>query len=297
MGIIGVVLLLLWPENDNEQPFPINKAPQNEIVSEDDSSSTNNEEENTNDGEEKTITEEFKEVFASVIDGAKGLFIRQDLEIVAIGDSLTQGVGDESDNGGYVGILERSLKDNETVQDIEIANYGKRGNRTDQLLKRLNKKEISQSIEGADIILITIGANDIMEIVRDNFTNLNYDDFVKEQTKYQTRLESIFDTIQVKNSDANIYLIGLFNPFKQYFSHIPELENIVRDWNDIGREVTSDYDNVSFIPVKDIFEDVTKDLYYEDNFHPNYTGYKLIAERVFEYIKEDVQLLEEEENQ
>lgn len=237
--------------------------------------------------EDASISVDIKEAVTRVVEGAMGIFVKEDLKIVAIGDSLTQGVGDESDNGGYVGILEQSLK-NEENQHIKIKNYGKRGNRTDQLLKRLNKEEISDSIEEADIILMTIGANDIMRIVKENFTDLNYEDFVKEQTRYETRLQSVLDTIDVKNPEANIYLLGIYNPFNQYFSEVPELGQIMKDWNSISKKVSSQYSNVTFIPIADIFEG-SSELYYEDNFHPNQEGYQLIAERIFKYIKESIQ--------
>lgn len=50
---------------------------------------------------------------------------------------------------------------------------GKRGSRIDELLV----------IEDADIVLITIGANDIMRIVRENFNHLTYELFVNEQLR------------------------------------------------------------------------------------------------------------------
>lgn len=293
-SIICIAFIGFWLTNNQADEYSGESMKQNEISKNDKDLTSTSEEKNEENEEDKTITEEVREVFSSVVEGARGLFIKEDLDIVAVGDSLTEGIGDEKENGGYVGILEESLIKEQSNQNIEIDNFGKNGNRTDQLLKRLNKKEISKSVENADIVLITIGANDIMKIVKDNFTNLAYEDFVKEQTKYQTRLESIFDTIIAKNPEASIYLVGLFNPFEQYFSHIAELEQIVNDWNDIGKQVTSKYENVSYIPVKDIFQDPTKDLYYEDNFHPNHKGYQLIAERVFEYIKDEVQQIEEE---
>src|SRR5699024_11591904 len=93
------------------------------------------------------------------------------IKITTIGDSLTKGCGDEEDNGGYVSILEDTInKDNDLV---EIDNFGKRGNRTDQLIDRMEEPEIKESLEEADIILITIGANDIMQIFKENFTDLD----------------------------------------------------------------------------------------------------------------------------
>ena len=65
---------------------------------------------------------------------------KKDLRIVSIGDSLTEGVGDETESGGYVGILNHTFEDNQL--NIRIENYGKKGNRTDQLLKRLHQDEM-----------------------------------------------------------------------------------------------------------------------------------------------------------
>ncbi|UOQ45197.1 SGNH/GDSL hydrolase family protein [Halobacillus salinarum] len=230
-----------------------------------------------------------REVFNSVIAGAKTLFVQDDIKIVAIGDSLTQGVGDGTNNGGYVGILEKSINSNEEAEDITIANYGKRGNRTDQLLERMKQDEISSSLNDADIVLITIGANDVMKVVKSNFRNLNYQEFVNAQAGYKQRLKQIFDQIHTKNPDASIYLLGLYNPFNSYFKSIPELSRIMSDYNRISKEVVKNQDNVTFIPIKGIFTGSEEELLWqEDHFHPNEKGYKKIAERVLDYIKPEI---------
>ncbi|WP_423808695.1 SGNH/GDSL hydrolase family protein [Pontibacillus yanchengensis] len=246
---------------------------------------------------EDNISEGIKDAFSHVIEGAKGIFIRENLDIVALGDSLTEGVGDSTNNGGYVGIVESTLQENKNNVEINIKNFGKRGNRTDQLLKRLEEEKISSSIEESDLILITIGANDIMKVVKKNATNLNYQAFVQEQNNYRNHLQDIFTTIRNKNEDASIYLIGLYNPFNQYFSNIPELEQIIYDWNRISKEVVSENEGVQFIPIKDLFENPTQPLYSEDNFHPNENGYKLMAKRVLESIKDDIEKIENEDSE
>ncbi|WP_062514952.1 SGNH/GDSL hydrolase family protein [Halobacillus sp. KGW1] len=240
---------------------------------------------------DRAISEGLKDVFTGVIDSAKGLFVKDDMEIVALGDSLTQGVGDDTDNGGYVGILEDTFNSNKERDLIHIDNFGKRGNRTDQLIRRLEEQEeISTALEEADLILITIGANDVMKVVKDNFTNLNYQDFVDAQDSYQAQLETIFSMIREENPDAPIYLIGLYNPFNLYFDNIPELGKIMEDWNEISKEVVAEEENVTFIPVRDLFEGSEDELLWEeDNFHPNERGYKQMAKRVLEYIKDDVE--------
>lgn len=235
------------------------------------------------DTSKRTITEEIKEKIREAVEGTINLF-KKDLKIVAIGDSLTEGVGDETGNGGYVGILNNTFEDNHL--NISIENYGKKGNRTDQLLKRLENKEIEASIGKADLVLITIGANDIMKVVRSNFTNLNLEPFQQEQLDYVERLKAIFDKINELNPETQIYLIGFYNPFELYFSDIEELEMIMNTWNDAGKAVTEEYENVNYIPTADLFSQSTIELLADDYFHPNTRGYKLMANRVLEYMEE-----------
>ncbi|MFD2923557.1 SGNH/GDSL hydrolase family protein [Halobacillus naozhouensis] len=262
-------------QTEEEKPVPKEKEQEEEPVEKE---------------QEGTLGEGLREAFSSVIEGAKALFVEEDLKIVAIGDSLTQGVGDRTDNGGYVGILEETLNSNIEGEDINIENYGKRGNRTDHLLERMEEEEMASSIEEADIVLVTIGANDMMNVVKNNFTSLNYEDFAAEQAGYEKRLHEVMQRIEELNPDAPFYLIGLYNPFSKYFDNIPELTQIINEWNRIGKEVVSEHDQAVFIPIKDIFAGKLDEyLWKQDHFHPNEKGYKQIAKRVLEVIRPEIE--------
>ncbi|RSL30606.1 hypothetical protein D7Z54_24910 [Salibacterium salarium] len=251
---------------------------------------------------QEAFDQDIQEAVQDVVLESRQLSIQSDLNMVAIGDSLTQGVGDSSDNGGYVGIVEQSLQNNAANSSFHIKNYGKRGNRTEQLLDRLENPNISESLENADTILLTIGANDIMKILKTNVTDLHYEDFSAESETYENNLEEIFQTIREKNEDAFIYLIGIYNPFNMYFSNIPELNQIIADWNTIGEEVVEENDNAAFIPIYDLFQQVDESYYSDDNFHPSRRGYASIADRVLDYIEPGIESYQEdstadEENQ
>lgn len=229
----------------------------------------------------KPITEQIKDKVREVVEITMDL-VKKDQKIVAIGDSLTQGVGDETENGGYVGILNHTFEDHNLKLTVE--NFGKRGNRTDQLLKRLDEEEIMIAIQEADIILLTIGANDIMKVVQNHFTNLTIEPFLEEKVSFIERLTSILNKMNELNPDAQIFLIGFYNPFEGYFSEIEQLEMIVNGWNDAALSVTEDFSNVYYIPTKDLFMNSDLDLLADDHFHPNTNGYKLVARRVLEYL-------------
>ncbi|SEH48184.1 Lysophospholipase L1 [Halobacillus karajensis] len=294
IAIFIVAAFIYTPEEEPKPELRTEEKAEEALIQEEphDPQELKEEEEEEQDKEEENhLSDGLREVFTSVIESARGLFIKDNLDIVAIGDSLTQGVGDSTDKGGYVGILEETFNANPDTETTDIENFGKRGNRTDQLLKRMENEEIKESLRDADLILITIGANDVMKVVKNNFTSLNYQDFVNEQEGYEDRLHEILQRTQELNPDASVYLLGLYNPFHKYFNNIPELGQIMGDWNAISRQVVNDYDQTTFIPIRDLFEGNEEDLLWKDDqFHPNERGYKKMAERVLQYIREDIEV-------
>lgn len=239
-------------------------------------------EEPNEDDEDNQVEQELKTKMTDIVKNTIDFFFTQEFQVVAIGDSLTQGVGDSSRNGGYIGILDQAI--NKQRQMVTFKNFGKSGRRTDQLLNTLNEPEVRAAIEETDIVLITIGANDIMKVVQQNFTNLTYSLFVEEQVHFEQRLNDIFVKIRASNPNANIYLLGLYNPFKQYFQEIEELDLIIDNWNQTGERTTAKYEPATFIPIKDLFDETTINLFADDHFHPNRLGYERMAERVLEYL-------------
>jgi lysophospholipase L1-like esterase len=211
-------------------------------------------------------------------------FLPKDLTIVSIGDSLTQGVGDSTKSGGYIPYLKRSLETLNGIQMVTFHNYGVRGDRTDQLQIRLKQVNMRKAIKKADIVMITIGGNDVMKVFRENLTSLKVDKFQVATNGYRNRLNEIIRVIREYKPDAGIVLIGIYNPFMKWFSDIKELDDIILNWNNESAQALSHYHNTEFIPIYDIFESQDKNLFYSDNFHPNDRGYKLIAKRIFVYL-------------
>ena len=210
--------------------------------------------------------------------------IPKNLSVVSIGDSLTQGVGDSTESGGYIPYLQQRLEQLAEVKKARFVNYGVKGNRTDQLLKRLNQQEVKHSLKKADLVIITIGGNDVMKVFKDNFTQLNVTEFNRQRGSYEKRLDEIIQAVRKQNRDAGIVLIGLYNPFIRVLADVKEVEAIIEDWNQASKEVVEQYDQTCFVAVEDLFKNTKEDLLYNDQFHPNDKGYELIANRIFETI-------------
>lgn len=202
------------------------------------------------------------------------------LTVLSVGDSLTQGVGDSTGQGGYLPYLHTMLKKNKGIKEVSIHNYGVKGNRTTQLLKRLKSPEMKPMLQKADLVILTIGGNDIMKVVRDHFDNLKLSDFITEKEMYRNHLTQIMETIVEQNPNTAIVLVGMYNPFSKWFSDIKEMDDIVSEWNKAGQSVVVKYPNAYFVEIDDIFLNTNEDLLYTDHFHPNDKGYKLIAQRL-----------------
>ncbi|TYR81167.1 SGNH/GDSL hydrolase family protein [Priestia megaterium] len=218
-------------------------------------------------------------------------FFPVDLDVVAIGDSLTEGVGDETKEGGYVPFIEKYISEQNEVDDVQITNLGKRGNRTDQLLARLNQDSIAEKVSRADMIYLTIGGNDVMKVVRDYFYNISIKTFKTEQVKYEKRLNQVFQRIRQLNPDAHIYLVGFYNPFFKTLSDVKEINVVIDEWNEASKKIALKYDNVTYVKVDDIFYKSEDNLFGKDEFHPNQKGYKLMAERIRQSMQKEDPLL------
>lgn len=227
-----------------------------------------------------------KEAAAVMYEEVPADFVPRKLTVISAGDSLTEGVGDSTKNGGYLPYLRELLEEEKGIKEVDFYNFGVKGNRTTHLLKRLQSEEMKEVLPNADLLILTIGGNDIMKIVKDNISNLQLSVFDKEREGYINNLYQIMNTVIRINPDVSIVLVGVYNPFSQWFSDVKELDQIVSDWNVASQRVVANYPNAYFVPIEDLFLNPTEDLLYKDNFHPNDRGYELIAERLNETLEQ-----------
>lgn len=221
---------------------------------------------------------------------------------VAIGDSLTKGVGDSTNQGGFVPLLAQSLT-NESGLEFKAINYGVSGNTSGQILSRMQeKKEIRKDLKQAQLLTITVGGNDLRKAILEDTSNLDLDRFEKASKTYEKNLKQIIELARKDNPDLPVYVVGIYNPLYLNFPDLTELQTLVDQWNQRTEEILSAYQGVYFVPINDLLykgidgksgvteselgkETVTNDaLYDEDSFHPNNTGYEIMKEAVLEKI-------------
>lgn len=209
-----------------------------------------------------------------------------DIQYVALGDSLTQGVGDELDKHGYVGRLEKEMDSWQGVKSVSVTNTAKRGRRSDQLIDQLQSGKLDDALKKADFITLTIGGNDLMKIVRSNITNLTKEAFDKKRPEFQQRYETIMQLIREKNPNAPILLIGMYNPLSIFTKEESDMNTIMVEWNSDIREFANEDAHAAFINIEDLFDSNDHLVYHTDFFHPNAKGYDLMTTRIIKTLHE-----------
>lgn len=213
------------------------------------------------------------------------------VQYLALGDSLTRGIGDEKSNFGFTGILARELEKWPAVSEVILDNRGKNGRRSDQLLTLLENGHYDAELESVDLLTMTLGGNDVMKVVKRDIFNLNKKIFITEMPRFIERYQEIIKLIRAK-TDAPLVMIGFYDPFKVITEEIDPLEtsqpfdSIITEWNDAIEQLANSTANACFVSVEDLYTSNLDMVYHTDFFHPNAKGYEKMAERVIERMKE-----------
>lgn len=232
------------------------------------------------------------------------LAMKPTLNYVALGDSLTEGVGDSTKQGGFVPLLAQAITHQHGYQ-VTVKNFGIGGNTSGQILKRLKKdRELQASLAEADVMTLTVGGNNIMGVLRKEIANLKLSSFEKAAKTYQKDLKEMIRLARQDNPDLPIYVVGVYNPYYLNFPELEAMQGVIDDWNKGTRKTIKSFKQVYFVPINDLIYKgidgggvtdkqgekagmVTNDaLYEQDSFHPNNIGYQIMQGAIMEKMNE-----------
>lgn len=201
-------------------------------------------------------------------------------QIVALGDSLTRGTGDES-GLGYVGnFRSRLVKD--TKKEVYVYNNGVNGYKAANLLKDLRTKpDIRRMVQQADIIVLSIGGNDLFYTQSDE---VKPDVIRKRIPAALENYQAIISIVTELNPKAKLLYVGLYNPFPD-LANAKESAQVVQEWNNRVTQVLYEHPKAIFVPTDDLFRIDGMKYISSDHFHPNQAGYKRIGERMADVLK------------
>lgn len=242
------------------------------------------------------------------------------INLLTIGDSLTEGVGDQQHEQGYSGRITKELKSHYHLP-VKTTNFGKAGDRSDQIRSRvLAQKNIQRKISQSNIIVLTVGGNDLQQVLLKNATVKTPQALtasVNSSTKTYTRhLQQLLTTVRSFNADAPIFIFGNYNPVYVYFANRADLNQDVKLYNNINQQSTrqvkkayyvdifdltygqyttsklrKELTNTSAISMQTLLSDTHSDVHNDyisddDHYHPNSRGYDYMTRQLLQRIKQ-----------
>lgn len=252
---------------------------------------------------------------------------KKSMKLVSLGDSLTQGVGDTTDKGGFVPLIAAKINTDQNIK-ATTSNFGLSGDRSDQIYARLKEQsKMQKSVSKATVITLTVGGNDLLQVLQKNILSNDTEKLNKavdtEKIKYQKNLKMLFTEIRKYNHDAPIYTISVYNPFYLYFPNMSSMTTIVQSWNDTTKKTIKNDGNSYFVDIADQLsrgqfygkkENSTKTsdssdlsglsglnlesvlqekdeknnyISVSDHFHPNDKGYAKMTELLYKSMQEN----------
>lgn len=201
------------------------------------------------------------------------MLLKENFSVVFYGDSVTDTCRfankDFVYGSGYANMVISHLQTNYMGMNLKLYNLGVSGNRTCDLIQRINEVKNVKP----DIVFILIGVNDAWRKYDMN-DETTHEQFEKN---YKTILNELFKT----NPSLKVILLEPFTlPLADWVVQIREdLDPKIEIVNKIAKEY-----NLDLIPLDKIFKENSKIISQErltiDGIHPTILGHALIAEQI-----------------
>ncbi|ARD48233.1 hypothetical protein SporoP33_08330 [Sporosarcina sp. P33] len=216
---------------------------------------------------------------------------------LALGDSLAAGTTPTNGLGkSYTDFLAEQLAEQEVLQTSNKG-FSYPGYKTDNILKDFEENvtkpvvgighqdemaTLHQSVKEADLITLTIGANDVLP-------NITFDDSGAPQFNPQELQASMMKTgmntqkilakIYALNPDVKVYVMGYYNPFPYVKpQHQPLVNQLVLTLNDTIKKGLTGTSAVFVETAKQIAENPQVYIPNPKNIHLSEAGYQVVAD-------------------
>lgn len=195
-----------------------------------------------------------------------------------IGDSLAYGAGDEERKGIPLRLEEELRK--RGISHPEVKNFGVNRSTTSDVLRRIEQERVRAATAVADAIVVSVGANDLLETPGGREAALRAPFKVADEI-----LEKVYGVVlelRRHNPAARILLLGGYNPVPRHpFSFM--IARYIDLWDTKLAARFRDDPLVSVVRMSDIITGPHR-LSRFDNFHPGGAAYAEAASRIAEML-------------
>ncbi len=207
------------------------------------------------------------------------------LNFLSLGDSIAAGAGLANPAKQAYGAIVSN------TNGYNFKNDAISGHTTQDMIKRINQKKVSDDIAEADIICISIGGNNFLqsnlaELVIDSVVKKDYSKFDKIADGLYNDIDTIITYIKGLNSDAAILFQTLYNPMYIAKDLRQAYQQGADRINATIRRYSQEHGNVyTVVEVAAAMGD-DESLITADYIHPNSKGHVVIAREVLKVLKE-----------
>ena len=198
------------------------------------------------------------------------------LRTVVLGDSVARGAGDEKGRG-LPGCLDREFR-GMRLSVSATQNLGINSGRTVNVEHLLRQAQASEAIQRSDIVVISVGGNDLYGDPRARLLTGLWPWFQRSRTL--DRVEDIVQQVRRINPAARIYLLGLYNPYR-HTSRGAWIDTQVNLWDAGLIRRFAAWPKVTVVRIADLLVRADR-ISPIDHFHPGSQGYAAIARRITE---------------
>lgn len=207
------------------------------------------------------------------------------LYYVALGDSLSAGLNP-------YGKIDYSY--NDYIRDYLInkknlayyQNYAKSGYETTNIIEDIrNNLKLKKDLRESDIVTISIGANDLLHKM--DFRNFEIDRLPELKNILKRIIPNLDNCIKEirKYAKEEIIIVGYYNPIPFLFNTSgKDLDNLFSYIDDEYNTIAKKY-NCRYLSLYESFKKNSSYLPNPSDIHPNFNGYKEIANKIIKASK------------
>ncbi|MFT8319149.1 MAG: GDSL-type esterase/lipase family protein [Sporolactobacillus sp.] len=199
---------------------------------------------------------------------------------VALGDSLTVGIGSTLFQPNFVKLYQQSLERYFT-QPVQRISFAKNGAVTRQILENLQQPETAAAVHNASFITLTAGGNDLLHAGKNwlkTGDRATLNQAIQEcVATIETILRTIFDIHMDNPQPFCVRVLNLYNPMPQIRESYVWLESYNRQLAALERS--------PFVKIADVYHTFygrEPMLLSFDHTHPNPIGYRMMADTVIQ---------------
>ncbi|TCS95024.1 SGNH/GDSL hydrolase family protein [Hazenella coriacea] len=198
------------------------------------------------------------------------------ISYLALGDSITEGIGAISPEHNFVTQYFRQLKCSDQCQ---LRNWGISGMRTKELLDLIHNPGLTRVFPRVTHISISIGGCDFIEMYESGpVTHPRVAITIKKVLNHS---KEILRSIRQKSPQAKIQTLGFYMPLPAYDYEGKGASRIVQLTNYYYTNICRKYQVELVNPFKEFYQ--RKD-FFSDEVHPNQEGYNRLAQLFIQTI-------------